>query len=64
MIDIGCGTGEVAAGIAKHGAEHVLGVDYATTAIEIANQKHYDVKILSFRRVHWTNLLQIMREMW
>ena len=64
VIDIGCGTGEVAAGIVKHGAEHVLGVDYATTAIEIANQKHYDVKILSFRRVHWTNLLQIMRQMW
>ncbi|SVB69460.1 uncharacterized protein METZ01_LOCUS222314 [marine metagenome] len=49
VIDIGCGTGEVAAGIAKHGAEHVLGVDYATTAIEIANQKHYDIKNLEFQ---------------
>ena len=38
VIDIGCGTGEVAARIAKDGAEHVFGVDYATTAIEIANQ--------------------------
>jgi len=49
VIDIGCGTGEIAAGIAKLGAKHVLGVDYATAAIEIANQKHYDIKNLEFQ---------------
>ena len=40
VIDIGCGTGETAVGIAKLGAKFVLGVDYSENAIKIANEKH------------------------
>ena len=40
VIDIGCGTGDTAVGIAKLGAKFVLGIDYSENAIKIANDKH------------------------
>jgi len=48
VVDIGCGTGEIAAGISKCGAEHVLAVDYAASAIEIANKKYSDINNIEF----------------
>lgn len=40
VVDVGCGTGETAAGIAGLGAAMVTGIDYAPTAIEQANARH------------------------
>ena len=42
VIDIGCGTGETASGIAKLGAELVVGVDYSENAIRLANSRHQE----------------------
>jgi 2-polyprenyl-3-methyl-5-hydroxy-6-metoxy-1,4-benzoquinol methylase len=47
VIDIGCGTGEIAAGIYDRGAEIVFGVDYAINAIKIAKKK-YESKGVKF----------------
>jgi 2-polyprenyl-3-methyl-5-hydroxy-6-metoxy-1,4-benzoquinol methylase len=40
VLDIGCGTGETAAGIAARGARSVVGIDYAPSAIEEASARH------------------------
>lgn len=40
VLDIGCGTGEVASGIADLGALSVIGIDYAQSAINEANFRH------------------------
>ena len=40
FLDVGCGTGETAAGIAGLGAISVTGIDYAQSAIEQANARH------------------------
>jgi len=40
VIDIGCGSGETAAGIAMLGANLVLGIDYSDNAIKVANERH------------------------
>jgi 2-polyprenyl-3-methyl-5-hydroxy-6-metoxy-1,4-benzoquinol methylase len=40
VLDVGCGTGETAAGIAGLGAISVTGIDYAQSAIEQANARH------------------------
>ncbi len=40
VLDVGCGTGETAAGIAGLGAAQVTGIDYAPSAIEQANAHH------------------------
>ncbi len=40
IIEIGCGTGDLAARIADAGASQVLAVDYTTSAIETARKKH------------------------
>jgi len=40
VVDIGCGTGETAAGVAALGARHVTGIDYAAPAIEQARLRH------------------------
>ncbi len=48
VIDIGCGTGETAAGIARLGASLVLGVDYSDNAIKIANDR-YNKENLKFK---------------
>jgi len=53
VLDVGCGTGETAAGIAGLGAKSVTGIDYAPAAIEQANARHqaenlsFEVKSLS-----------------
>jgi len=49
VIDIGCGTGEVVAGIAKCGARQVLGIDYAENAIQIASKKYFNVENVEFK---------------
>ena len=35
VIDVGCGTGESAAGIARLGANSVLGIDYSDNALRL-----------------------------
>jgi 2-polyprenyl-3-methyl-5-hydroxy-6-metoxy-1,4-benzoquinol methylase len=40
VLDIGCGTGHTAVVIARAGAKHVTGIDYAPTAIEQARELH------------------------
>ena len=40
VLDIGCGTGEVASGISDLGALSVVGIDYAQSAINEANLRH------------------------
>jgi 2-polyprenyl-3-methyl-5-hydroxy-6-metoxy-1,4-benzoquinol methylase len=40
VVDIGCGTGETAAGIAGLGATFVTGIDYSPSAIEKAEARH------------------------
>jgi ubiquinone biosynthesis O-methyltransferase len=60
VIDIGCGTGETALGIAKLGAKLVVGVDYSENAIKIANSRHYEdnleFKVNSFEDVANDNI--------
>ena len=48
VIDIGCGTGETAAGVARLGANLVLGVDYSDNAIKIADDR-YNAENLKFK---------------
>ena len=40
VLDVGCGTGELADIAARLGAKKVLGVDYSTNAIAIAKKSH------------------------
>ena len=40
VLEIGCGTGETAAAIARSGAKSVLAIDYAATAIETCRTRH------------------------
>jgi len=40
VLDIGCGTGETAAGIAARSAQSVVGIDYASSAIKEAKRRH------------------------
>jgi len=48
VIDVGCGSGETAAGIAMLGANLVLGVDYSENAIKVANERH-SIENLKFK---------------
>lgn len=48
VIDIGCGTGETAAGIVNLGAASALGIDYSINALKIASVKH-DMPNLTFK---------------
>ena len=45
VLDIGCGTGRYSIECAKRGAKHVLGIDFAPSMIDFANQmaKEMDV---------------------
>ena len=45
VLDIGCGTGEIIAGIKDRGASSVIGIDYAKSAIEIAKDRYYNKSI-------------------
>ncbi|MBU1091769.1 class I SAM-dependent methyltransferase [Patescibacteria group bacterium] len=40
VLDVGCGTGELAYLVARKGARSVLGVDYSKKAIEIADKSY------------------------
>ncbi len=55
VIDVGCGTGETAAGIARLGANSVLGIDYSDNAIKIANDKH-NIENLNFKVGSFENI--------
>jgi len=48
VIDVGCGTGELAYHIARKGANNILGIDYSPEAIEVALRTHH-LRNLSFR---------------
>lgn len=50
VLDVGCGTGEVAHLIAKKGAKEVLGIDYSPEAIREAKARG-DLKNLAFKEV-------------
>lgn len=45
VLDIGCGTGEMAYAIAKCGARHVIGVDYSKDAIMAAEKKYHHQRL-------------------
>jgi ubiquinone/menaquinone biosynthesis C-methylase UbiE len=53
-IDLGCGTGRVAAKLADH-YEHVLGIDLSQQMIDIARAKHKDPRI-TFERADLTTV--------
>ena len=40
VLDIGCGTGEIIAGVKDRGASNVIGIDYAKSAIDIAKNRY------------------------
>jgi 2-polyprenyl-3-methyl-5-hydroxy-6-metoxy-1,4-benzoquinol methylase len=48
VIDIGCGSGETAAGISMLGAKSVLGIDYSENAIKVAKERH-SIENLKFK---------------
>ena len=60
VIDIGCGTGETALGIARLGAKSVTGIDYSKNAIKKANSRHQEknlkFEVKSFQDVAIKNL--------
>ncbi|MFA6536525.1 MAG: class I SAM-dependent methyltransferase [Candidatus Paceibacterota bacterium] len=41
VLDVGCGTGELAFLVAKEGAEKVVAIDYSASAIEVANANYH-----------------------
>ncbi len=45
VLDVGCGTGEVAYRIAQKGASHVLGIDYSKSAITTARSKYQHARL-------------------
>jgi len=59
VLDIGCGSGETAVGIANLGAKFVLGIDYSENAIKIANERYkennLEFKKKSFKDFSLTN---------
>lgn len=50
VLDVGCGTGELAYLMAKKGAKSVLGIDYSYSAIHIAKHE-YRLPNLSFEKL-------------
>jgi len=61
ILDIGCGTGETAAGIAARFASSVVGIDYAPSAIEEAKRRHRAAN-LDFRvcsALEWNDVVDI-----
>ena len=42
VLDVGCGTGNFANAVAKKGAKHVLGIDFAEEAIRIAKKRYIE----------------------
>jgi 2-polyprenyl-3-methyl-5-hydroxy-6-metoxy-1,4-benzoquinol methylase len=48
VLDVGCGTGEVAYHIARRGAARVVGIDYAPQAVKVASET-YRGKNLEYR---------------
>jgi len=56
VIDVGCGTGETSAGIARLGANLVLGIDYSDNAIKIANDRH-NIENLKFKVGSFENII-------
>ena len=40
VLDVGCGSGDVAIGISELGAKSVLGIDYSDEAIKLAIEKN------------------------
>ena len=52
VIDIGCGTGETAAGIVNLGASSAMGVDFSLNALRIASDKH-DIPNLTFKHANY-----------
>jgi len=55
VLEVGCGTGETAAAIARAGASSVLAVDYAEEAIKTCMARH-DLPNLAFRAVDYHEL--------
>jgi len=62
VLDIGCGTGETAAGIAARSALWVSGIDYAPSAIEEAKRRHKAAN-LDFRvcsALEWNDVIDVV----
>ena len=62
VLDIGCGTGETAAGIAAQGPLTVVGIDYAPSAIEEAKRRHLapnlDFRVCS--ALEWSDVVDVV----
>jgi 2-polyprenyl-3-methyl-5-hydroxy-6-metoxy-1,4-benzoquinol methylase len=62
VLDIGCGTGETAAGIAARSALSVVGIDYAPSAIEEAKRRHQATNLDFFvcSALEWNNVVDVL----
>jgi 2-polyprenyl-3-methyl-5-hydroxy-6-metoxy-1,4-benzoquinol methylase len=62
VLDVGCGTGELAIKIAKSGAKMVRGIDYAASAIALAKSKN-SYSNLDFRNISlndWEGMVDVV----
>jgi 2-polyprenyl-3-methyl-5-hydroxy-6-metoxy-1,4-benzoquinol methylase len=62
VLDIGCGTGETAAGIAARSALSVVGIDFAPSAIEEAKRRHQATNV-DFRvcsALEWSDVVDVV----
>jgi len=55
VIDIGCGTGNLASMVSQAGAKKVLGIDYSKEAIKIAKEK-FDISNLEYRKCDYRDV--------
>jgi len=44
-LDMGCGSGELTLGLARHGAKHIVGVDYLPRFVELARRNAQNASI-------------------
>jgi 2-polyprenyl-3-methyl-5-hydroxy-6-metoxy-1,4-benzoquinol methylase len=62
VLDVGCGTGELARRIGKSGAKMVYGIDYAASAIEVAKSKN-SLSNVDFKNISlsdWEGLVDVV----
>jgi 2-polyprenyl-3-methyl-5-hydroxy-6-metoxy-1,4-benzoquinol methylase len=62
VLDIGCGKGETAAGIAARSALSVVGIEYAPSALEEAKRRHQATNLDFFvcPALEWNNVVDVV----